>query len=162
MKILGIDPGLLNLGCVLIKIDKGDFEILKAKTFKTKRTFEITKKLVFLYQSLKAFIEEDFPDYIVVEDVLPHANPQSTVKISQVQALVLLLSEEKGIPLKLYHPSYWKAYLCGNGLSQKEEILNTLRRFFKGKIDDKIKDEHLADALSLALVFAMENNFLNF
>ncbi len=162
MKILGIDPGLLNLGCVVIKIREGDFEILRAETLKPKRNLGLSKKLFFLYRILQEFIEKECPDYIVLEEIIPKANPQATVKLSQAQALILLISEEKGIPFKLYHPSQWKAYLCGNGLANKEEVILALRRLFGEKFDDKIRDEHLADALALSLVFALENNLLRF
>lgn len=158
MKILGIDPGLLNLGCVLLKIGDRDFEILRAETLKPKRNLELSKKLFYLYQNLKEFIKEENPDYIILEEVIPKANPSSTAKLSQAQALVLLISEEKKIPVKIYHPSYWKAYLCGNGLAEKEKIYFTLKRLFGEKIDDKIRNSHLADAMAISLVFAMENN----
>ncbi|MGC8871932.1 MAG: crossover junction endodeoxyribonuclease RuvC [Caldimicrobium sp.] len=162
MKILGVDPGLLNLGCVLIQIVEKDFEILRSETFKPKRDLEISKKLFYLYQALKKLIEEEQPDYVVLEEAIPKANPHSTVKVSQTSSLILLLSEEKGLPLKVYHPSYWKSFICGNGLAKKNEVLQFLLRLFKEKIDDKIRDTHQADALSLALVFALENNFLKF
>lgn len=162
MKILGIDPGLLNLGCVLLKVEKKDFVILKAETLKPKRNLELSKKLFFLYQKLKEFIKNENPDYIIFEDIIPKANPLSTAKLSQAQALVFLISEKKKIPIKIYHPSYWRAYLCGNGLAEKEEVYFALKRLFGKEIDDKIKDEHQTDALAISLVFAMENNLLKF
>lgn len=162
MKILAIDPGILNLGCLIIEIVKKDFEILRAETIKPKRNLEYSEKLFYLYQTLKTVIEEERPSQIVLEEIIPKANPISTVKLAQVQALVLLLSQEKGIPLKLYHPSYWKSYLCGNGLAGKKEVHAILKRLLGEKIDDKIRDEHLADALAISLVFVMENNLLRF
>jgi len=159
MKILGIDPGLLNLGCVLLEVEKGEIATIYAETLKTSPQDPLSKRLFYLYKELERLLRERKPEVIVLEEAIPKANPQSTAKVMQTKTLVFLLSEEMGIPLRLYHPSFWKSFLLGNGMAKKGEI----KKFLKGLLGDKIgliKNEHLADALALTLVYALEENLI--
>ncbi|MFN3921169.1 MAG: crossover junction endodeoxyribonuclease RuvC [Caldimicrobium sp.] len=156
MKILGVDPGLLNLGCVLIEVDKGKCQILESITLKTKNKDPLEKRLYYLYSHLKKLLENIEPEYIAIEEPLAKANPYTTARIFQAQGMVLLLAEEKNIPLKIYYPSYWKSFLCNHGKASKNEVYSFLKTLFGGYNLDKVRDNHMVDALALALVCAME------
>jgi len=159
MKVLGIDPGLLNLGCVLLEVEEGGIATIYAETLKTSPQDPLSKRLFYLYKELERLLRERKPEVIVLEEAIPKANPQSTAKVLQTKTLIYLLSEELVIPLRLYHPSFWKSFLMGNGMAKKGEV----KKFLKGLLGDKIgliKNEHLADALALALVYALEENLI--
>ncbi len=159
MKILGVDPGLLNLGCVLTEVNKGKCEILESITLKTKSIDSLAQRLYQLFNSFKNLIERCRPDLIAVEEPLAKTNAYTTAKVFQAQAIVLILAEEHGIPIKIYHPSYWKNFLCGNGRASKAEVLAFLRNILgEENLKSKIQDEHMSDALGLALVCALEMN----
>lgn len=161
MRILGIDPGLLNLGCFLLEVDNGQGRGIEGKTFKTNPKQPLSKRLFQLYTLLRDYLEEKKPDFIATEEPLAKSNSYMTAKVYQAQALVLLLAEEKGIPLKIFHPSYWKNFLCGNGRASKEDILTFFTKLFREEnLKDKIQDEHMGDALALALVCALELKIL--
>lgn len=157
MKILGVDPGLLNLGYTLIEVERDKYSILDGKTLKSESRDPLSKRLYYLYLKVKEILEIHKPDIIATEEPLVKANPFSSVKLFQVQGIVLLLAEEKGIPIKIYHPTFWKKFLCGNGSATKEEILHFLR--YGLGLDNlmiKIQDEHTCDALAMAIVCALE------
>ncbi|MFN3504756.1 MAG: crossover junction endodeoxyribonuclease RuvC [Caldimicrobium sp.] len=159
MKILGVDPGLLNLGYTLIEVKKNKFSILKANTLKSKSKDPLQKRLYHLYANFMYILELYKPDIIALEEPIAKANPFSTAKLFQVQAIVLLVAEEIGVPIKIYHPSFWKSYLCGNGRATKKDVLYILKNVLT--VDNfkiKIQDEHTCDALALAIVCALEMN----
>lgn len=157
MRILGVDPGLLNLGCVLIEVSGGNCQILESMTLKTRPEDSSAKRLYYLYSHFKKFLEISAPEVLAIEEPLAKANPYTTAKVFQAQGIVLLLAEERQIPLKIYHPSYWKSFLCKNGKASKLEVYNFLKTLMgEHNFESKLKDNHMVDALALALVCALE------
>ncbi|BAU22917.1 Holliday junction resolvase [Caldimicrobium thiodismutans] len=160
MKILGVDPGLLNLGCVLLEVKEKKLNLIKAETIKAPPKQSLSQRLFFLYQAFKKLLKSERPEFLVVEEPIPKINPHSTAKVFQAQAIVLIIAEEESIPIRYYNPSFWKKYLCGDGKATKAEVKNFLKAFIGKEFDAKIKDEHTTDALAMALVLALDLNLL--
>lgn len=160
MKILGVDPGLLNLGYALIDAEDKKLNLIKAETIKAPLKKSLSQRLFFLYKAFKDLLKIERPDFLVIEEPIPKVNPYSSAKIFQAQAIVLIIAEEESIPIRSYNPSFWKKYLCGNGGATKDEVKKFLKAFIGKEIDAKIKDEHTSDALAMALVLALELNLL--
>ncbi len=160
MKILGVDPGLLNLGCALIEIKNTCLSLIRAETLRSPSKESLSKRLYHLYQAFGDFLMFEKPELIAIEEPLPKVNPHATAKVSQAQAIVLLKAEEESLLIRSYNPAYWKNFLCGNGGASKGEVKKFLRAFVGGEFDAKIKDDHTSDALALALVCAFELNLL--
>jgi crossover junction endodeoxyribonuclease RuvC len=160
VKILGVDPGLLNLGCVLIEVKNGRLRLIRAETLRSPLKESLSKRLYHLYQTFGDFLRVEKPELLAIEEPLPKVNPHTTAKVSQVQAIVLLRAEEESLLTKSYNPAYWKKFLCGDGGASKGEVKKFLRALVGKEFDAKIKDDHTSDALALALVCAFELSLL--
>ncbi len=160
MKLLSLDPGLVSLGYLLATIENQSLTILKGDTLKAPPNLPLSKRLYFIFQNLKELLERERPDWVILEELIPQANPHSTYKIFQVQAIALVLAEEMALPFKIYHPSYWKSFLCGDGKATKKEVQRVLRNLLGKEIEPFLKKSDVADALALTVVAALELKLL--
>jgi len=155
--VLGVDPGLLNFGYIVLENRGRDYKILSADVLKTSPKLALGSRLWHIYKGLEKILEEYKPEMIAVEEPLPQVNSVNTAKIVQVFALVLLASEERRLPYITYHPSQWKSFLCGDGWATKEDLLKVIQSLLGKDLDSKIrKVEHILDALGIALVSILE------
>lgn len=157
MRVLGVDPGLLNFGYIVLENRGRDYKILSADVLKTSPKLALGSRLWHIYKGLEKILEEYKPEMIAVEEPLPQVNSVNTAKIVQVFALVLLASEERRLPYITYHPSQWKSFLCGDGRATKEDLLKVIQSLLGRDLDSTIrKVEHILDALGIALVSILE------
>lgn len=160
MRILGVDPGILHLGAVILEKNGDHWKILKPFYINTSSELTLSKRLHLIFKSMEALFKQYKPDFLAIEEPIPKANPQNTAKLSQVFALILILAEEEHIPLKTYAPTMWKGLLCGDGRIKKEDLLKCLTKLLGDEIDVKITNEHILDALGVAITCALEERVL--
>uniref|UniRef100_A0A7V4JQ16 Holliday junction nuclease RuvC n=1 Tax=Thermodesulfobacterium geofontis TaxID=1295609 RepID=A0A7V4JQ16_9BACT len=165
MKILGIDPGINNLAFALLEIKNDFYELKDWQTLNTKKCKNITEKLTYLFNNLKDFVEKSKPDIIGIEESFTKTYSKAGSRLSQAQAIALLVAGLYNIPVKLLNPSEIKKFLTQHGKAKKEEIFHILNLFFKeGIINyqfDLNPDSHKIDALAIALILALEINHQN-
>ncbi len=154
MKILGLDPGILNFGYVKVFASQDKLKVLDFATLSPPSSQSYSEKLFWLYQKLNQIVENFKPDFLVCEECLPRVNPESSVKVAQAQALVHLLSANFKIPLKTFHPSTWRSLITGNTTGNFDFLKERLKLFVPDEPLDKM-DEHSLSALGLCLCLAL-------
>lgn len=158
MRFLGVDPGLLNLGYAIIEKLNSHLHVIDVGTLKTSVKAPLPKRLHQLYISFIQIIEKYHPVIIVVEEPLVKVNPHTSAKVNQVFGLILLASAETQREILTFKPTEWKKALFGYGQISKDSIIKSLKVLLNQSFDDKLtKDEHIVDALSLALLGSVLN-----
>ena len=93
MKILGIDPGLVNTGFGIIshakKIEVLDYGII-SPDIKT----ELSVRLNTIYNDTKLLIKKYLPDCLSIEEVFYSNNVKTTMKLGQARGAVLIAAAE--------------------------------------------------------------------
>jgi len=160
MLVLGIDPGWNNFAYALVK-KEGEIFILKHWCTLKLNKFKIEqKKLGILYSALTEIIKKEKPDLIVIESVLPRANPDSALKLGYTQAIVLLISEFFRIPTEFIHPTEVKKIIAGNGKAGKNDLkqifLNLMGSIIRKETETEA-DSHTIDAFFIAMSYLLKN-----
>lgn len=160
MKILGIDPGIENLGYACLIKENDYYKILAQGVLNPPSNSSYPEKLKFLFESLRSVIEKLEPEYIALEDILLKRSSNSINQVFQVQGVVLLLAGLYNINIKIFNPAELKQFIAKHGKASKKEITKILKilfdnGFFKGDVSS-IKNHHIADALVIALCLAFE------
>ncbi len=144
MIVLGIDPGLRELGYAFLQ--KGP-TLLKSDTIYTSPELPKGDRLKLIYDRLSDEMERFNPELLCIESVFFAKNAKSAMQIGEVRGVIALLCAQKGIEIKEITPLELKKSLVGWGGASKEEltlVLEKIYRFFPST-------SHEADAIALAL-----------
>jgi len=144
VRVLGIDPGLRELGYAIL--EEG-VNLLKANTIYTSSSVGRPERLRIIYQILDEEVELYKPELLCVERVFFHRNAKSAMEIGEVRGVVLLLCAQRGMRVLEISPLELKRALTNWGKASKKDIAEVLRRFF----GLSLSTSHEYDAAALAL-----------
>jgi crossover junction endodeoxyribonuclease RuvC len=153
-RILGIDPGLERTGYGLIEVETDQSSCLKAQgIFKSSRTLPLEERLTTLHCQLFAFLEEQNPDVVVLEQLYSHYDhPVTAILMGHARGIICLAAAQRKIPLVSYAATRIKKAVTGNGGASKEQVQRMVYHLLGVKEIPGSLD--VTDALALALAHA--------
>lgn len=164
MIFVGIDPGTMNLGFAVIKVNKEFDNIILLSSgfleFDKKKT--LPEKLLFTYDTFFQYINkyklEDEEIIISIEKQYIDKNPHSSFCLISSRTIFMLISQQLSIDYIEMEPSIIKKMITGNGQASKQEIISTINFYFENiSLDSFDEADAIACALSAALSFKEKN-----
>lgn len=150
MRVLGIDPGLRNMGWGVID-SVGTRISHVANGVCHSEVGDLAERLLSLYRQLTDVIAEHVPDAAAVEQTFVNKDGVGTLKLGQARAIALLVPAQAGITVGEYAPNAVKKAIVGVGHADKAQIDHMVRLHLPGV---KIASPDAADALAIAICHA--------
>ncbi|PID36582.1 MAG: crossover junction endodeoxyribonuclease RuvC [Rhodobacterales bacterium] len=150
MRIIGIDPGLRNMGWGVIDADGPRFRHVANGVVHGEGT-ALADRLLMLYRGLGAVISEFSPKAAAVEQTFVNRDGVGTLKLGQARGIALLAPAEAGLSVGEYAPNQVKKTIVGNGHADKNQIAHMVALQLPGV---KFAGPDAADALAIALTHA--------
>ena len=151
MKVLGIDPGIGICGFGMIETStSGNFKALDFGAVTTKVDAPMPSRLKELYDSLEEVFEQTKPEMVAVEKLFFSKNITTGIAVAEARGIVLLVAEQKGLPVYEYTPNEIKKILTGYGSATKAQMQEMVR--VQLGLVKKPKPDDAADALAVAIV----------
>ena len=116
MKILGIDPGLGRCGFGLIETGSAT-KALDYGVVTTTVDAPLPSRLLELYDSLKEVFDECKPEMVAVEKLFFAKNITTGIAVAEARGIVLLVAEQKGLPVYEYTPNEIKKSLIASQIT---------------------------------------------
>lgn len=151
MRILGVDPGLRNLGWGVIETQGNQLKYLGCGVVATKASQSLPQRLNELYSGLGDVCDKFQPDEVSVETVFVNKDAQATLKLVHARALCLLIPAQRGWPVAQYAPNTVKKTVVGVGHADKEQIRYMIKRLLP---QAQLGKHDTSDALAIALCHA--------
>ena len=150
MKILGIDPGIgiCGFGLVDYVASKG-MKALDFGAVTTKVDAPLPSRLLELYDSLVQVFKETKPEVVAVEKLFFSKNITTGIAVAEARGIVLLVAEQKGLPVFEYTPNEIKKTLTGYGAASKAQMQEMVK--MELELTVKPKPDDAADALAVAI-----------
>ena len=150
MKIIGIDPGLRNMGWGVIDVDGPRLRHLANGVIQSEAG-DLGPRLAVLYRGLCAVIAEHAPDSAAVEQTFVNKDAVGTLKLGQARGIALLAPAAAGLDIGEYAPNAVKKTVVGVGHAAKEQIQHMVRFMLPGVV---FAGPDSADALAVAICHA--------
>ena len=150
MRVLGIDPGLRNMGWGVIAVDGVRLRHV-ANGIVHSEAGDLAPRLLALYRGLRAVIEAYAPDAAAVEQTFVNKDAVGTLKLGQARGIALLVPAEAGLAVGEYAPNAVKKAVVGVGHAQKEQVAHMVRFQLPGVV---LAGPDAADALAIAICHA--------
>lgn len=148
MIVLGIDPGLANLGIGLVEGDVRKARHLHHVCLTTESAWLMPRRLQYIHEEVSRLIAEYQPDAVAIEDQILRRQADVAFKVGQAFGVVQLACAQAGVPIHAYGPMQVKKSLVGAGRADKEQVIYMVKATLG--IRD-LFNNHAADALALAL-----------
>ena len=149
MKIIGIDPGLVNTGFGIISFNNNIPETLDYGVISPNKNDGLSIRLNTIYNDIASLIEKYQPDCLSIEEVFYSNNIKTTMKLGQARGAALIAAAQSNISIYEYSARKIKLSLTGNGNSHKDQVRFMVENRLKINIDDRGNDA--SDALAAAL-----------
>lgn len=150
MRVLGIDPGLRNMGWGVIAVDGSRLRPVANGVIQTSDG-DLGARLSLLFRGLCAVIAAHAPDAAAVEQTFVNKDAVGTLKLGQARGIALLAPAEAGLEIGEYAPNAVKKAVVGVGHAGKEQVQHMVRIQLPGVIFDSAD---AADALAIAICHA--------
>ncbi|WP_299841804.1 crossover junction endodeoxyribonuclease RuvC [uncultured Roseovarius sp.] len=150
MRVLGIDPGLRNLGWGVIDVDGSRLSHVANGVCKS-RGDDMAARLLSLHQQLTAVFTAYAPDTAAVEQTFVNKDGAGTLKLGQARGIAVLVPAQFGLSVGEYAPNRVKKTVVGVGHADKAQIGHMVKVQLPG-CDPTGPDA--ADALAIAICHA--------
>lgn len=150
MRVLGIDPGLRNLGWGVIDAEAGLIAHVANGVCRSGGG-DLAARLVSLFDQLCEVVARHSPSAAAVEQTFVNKDGAGTLKLGQARAVALLVPARAGLEIGEYAPNTVKKTVVGVGHADKRQIGHMVRLQLPGA---EIAGPDAADALAVALCHA--------
>lgn len=155
MIVLGIDPGTATTGFGIISVkNKSAYSVLDYGVISTPKNLTDAERLAILAEDLTAIIKKYKPEKIGVEKLFFTTNQKTVMTVSQSRGVILLIAQQKKLPIYEFTPLQVKNIVCGYGKAEKQQVQFMVKKTFNLKTTPKPDDA--ADALAIALCASLK------
>jgi crossover junction endodeoxyribonuclease RuvC len=151
IRIVGLDPGLCNMGWGIVDWDEARLTFVACGTVTSRSDRTISDRLAILFGGLEDVIERWTPGEAAVEETFVNGNARSALKLGQARGIALLVPARLGLSVAEYAPNAVKKTVTGTGHAEKAQI-RAMIRYLLPKASPGTADA--ADALAVAITHA--------
>lgn len=154
MRVLGIDPGLRNLGWGVIDVAGARLSHVAngiCHSSPGQGEGDLGARLLSLYDQLREVVARYAPDAAAVEHTFVNKDAVATLKLGQARGIALLVPAQAGLVVGEYAPNAVKKTVVGVGHAAKAQIDHMVRIHLPGV---QINGPDAADALAIAICHA--------
>jgi crossover junction endodeoxyribonuclease RuvC len=150
MRVLGLDPGLRNLGWGVIDIN-GSRLTHVANGVLHSTGDNLADRLLSLHSALTEVVARHAPEAAAVEQTFVNKDAVATLKLGQARGIALLVPAQAGLAVGEYAPNAVKKAVVGVGHADKAQIAHMVRHQLPGV---ELAGPDAADALAVAICHA--------
>ena len=150
LRVLGIDPGLRNLGWGVIEASGSRLRHVANGVCHSEGA-DLAARLLSLHGQLTAVLIAHAPDCAAVEQTFVNKDAVATLKLGHARAVALLVPAQAGLAVGEYAPNAVKKAVVGVGHAAKVQIDHMVRLQFPGVA---LAGPDAADALAVAMCHA--------
>ena len=148
MRVLGIDPGIANVGFGCIETRNRSVIISGTLTTSSRRTtahriYSVARRIEHLIQALG-------PDVVVIEEFIPFRNRKNMTMIDKACGAIIYVAMRSSAEVCVVRPNIWMRKTLRLGRRDHLSKL-TIMRYVEKQLNVKVRAEHEADALGMAL-----------
>ncbi len=156
MRVLGVDPGIANVGFGIVEQWRGEvydskkYRVIASGCLITSPRASQHRRIYSIARRIKYLIEATEPDVIVVEDFVPFRQRKNMGTISQAFGSIQYVCVDSKKKLIVVRANIWMRGLLN--LRQKDRLgKRMIQRFVDKQLNVRTRVEHEAEALGMSL-----------
>ena len=151
IRIIGIDPGLRNMGWGVVDCAGSRLVFVACGTVRSDAERGSAARLRQLHEGLAAVIATYGPEEAAVEETFVNRDPQSALKLGQARGIALVVPSLAGLAVAEYAANLIKKTVTGAGHAEKSQVALMVKMLLPRCV---ITSADAADALAVAITHA--------
>jgi len=152
--ILGIDPGIADMGFGVIEKEGPRLKMIDYGSIKTKSKLADDVRLGQIKEALDEILKKYQPDCVAIEKLFFCNNAKTAFAVGQARGVAVLCAGLNCLVIKEYTPLQVKVALTGYGKADKKQIQQMVKIVLGLK--EIPRPDDAADALAIAVCGANE------
>ena len=148
MRILGVDPGTINLGYGVVDGEE-EMHMVDCGVIKLPSRVPVEERLRSLYDELSKIIAKHKPSEVAIEEPFVGHNIRSAFAVGRAQAIAILAATNQELPVYYYSPAKIKQQITNYGQSDKQQVQEMVK--IQLKLPELALPADAADALAVAI-----------
>ena len=132
--------------------DKNAFKVIDYGKITTPAHTPLPKRLKMVYDGMTPLVETFKPDVVSMEELFFNTNVTTAIAVGHARGVLVLATENAGVPLAEYTPLQIKQAVAGYGRADKNQVQQMVKRFLN--LTEVPKPDDTADALAVAICHA--------
>lgn len=158
MKIIGVDPGYDRLGVAVMEKKNGKEKLLYSTCIETDKTQDISDRIFIAGSEFYILLHKHQPDGVALETLFFNKNVTTAVAVAQMRGVIMFLAKQINCVVHEYGPQEIKVATTGYGKSDKNAVIDMVKRLIPQAPENALDDEY--DAIAVAITcLAHERSF---
>ncbi len=149
MRVLGVDPGISNLGLAAVEGDAKKARLLLSRVLITRPQEPATLRVGRLFEGVRSAILEAEPEALALEAQYFYRQNERAFQVGWGVGAVLAAAHLADLPVYAYGPMQIKKALVGQGRADKAQVAFMVRALLG--LSAPLSPSHAADAAAVAL-----------
>ena len=147
MRVLGIDPGLRNMGWGIVDVSGNKLSHIANGVCQSQGN-DLATRLLSLYNQMETILEKWQPSHAAVENTFVNKDSVSSLKLAQARAIAMVVPRKFGLEVSEYAPNKVKKTIVGVGHADKQQIMHMVKLQLPGV---QLNGPDSSDALAIAI-----------
>ncbi len=149
MKVLAVDPGYDRLGVAVLEKQDNKEILLYSHCIETPKEDTLNERLFTLGTAFQSLLKEHAPDAVGIETLFFNKNVKTAIGVAQARGIIVFLAKQAGCVVYEFGPQEIKIAVTGYGKSDKNAVIDMVKRLVRNVPEKALDDEYDAIAVGV-------------
>lgn len=149
MRVIGVDPGYDRLGVAVLEYEDGKEKVLYSGCIETDRNLELKERLLVLGNQFESLLTQHSPDTLAIETLFFNKNQKTAIGVAQARGVLIYLAQAANCRVYEFGPQEIKVAVTGYGKSDKNAVIDMVKRLARNVPEKALDDEYDAIAVGI-------------
>lgn len=149
MRVLAIDPGYDRCGVAVMEYQQGKEVVLYSECATTDKNDSLGNRLLALGTIIEKLIKAHQPNTIAIETLFFNKNIKTAIGVAEARGMIMYIAKQAGCNVYEFGPQEIKVAVTGHGGSDKQAVLDMMRRLIPNLKTTALDDEYDAIAVGI-------------
>lgn len=149
MRVLALDPGYDRLGVAVLERQHGKEVLLYSGCIETARTDALTERLFTIGTAVQELLATYSPTAVGIETLFFNKNTKTAIGVAQARGIIIFLAKQAGCTVHEFGPQEIKVAVTGYGKSDKQGVIDMVKRLIVNAPKKALDDEYDAIAVGI-------------
>lgn len=149
MRVIAVDPGYDRLGVAVIEKQNNNEVLLHSECIQTNIQDELIDRIHSAGTAFAKLLATYQPEAVGIETLFFNKNQKTAIGVAQMRGVLIYLAKQHNCRVYEFGPQEIKVAVTGYGKSDKNAVIDMVKRLVQNAPDKALDDEYDAIAVGL-------------